>query len=256
VWQTERIIHDPNEHKRAVEVRGAARGYVVNACIPSAFGYLCPLDRFDKLEAAVDRGNREVAAFNRTAEREKIKFYVLTGKIATDDTSAIRAIRSEVSDLIADLERSIASLDVDKIRSVAKRATEVGAMLTDEGAQPLEKAVDSARAQATKWSKERRLADEKTAKQLLANEGNLDPDAEALKAAVGKAKALREAGETLGLAIDKDVIETLRQSRAAYLDLEEVEQVELIVEEGRAVEFDAIETPIPVSPAAAVEIEF
>jgi hypothetical protein len=231
-WKTKRTVHNPDEHERAVEVRGKARSLITGTCVPSLFGYLCPNTQQEQFELALREANRLVDEFNDTATRERIGFYVLTGRIANDDLSAIRAIRSEVADLIAELETNVQKLDVKAIRATASKGVGLSKMLTDSGSKPLQEAIDAAR-----------------------------------KAANGFAAQLKDAGTQAALVVDQATIASLRESRGAFLDFGEQADIEAAPIVERALDLVPDETEIacdlppdeieaPVQAVAIPVIEF
>jgi len=112
VWETERKITDPQEHERAVKARSAARNIIVGVCSPTAFGLLCPSDNADKLADAIAKARVVADEFNATAGVSRLGVYVITGRVAQDDVEAVRAINSEVRELLEDMEEGVRNLDV------------------------------------------------------------------------------------------------------------------------------------------------
>jgi hypothetical protein len=139
-------------------------------------------------------------AFNATATWTRVAFFVLVGRVASDDLSAMRAINSEVRDLIADMESGVKNLDAAQIRDAANKANSIGKMLTPEAAERLQSSIDAVRKQA---------------------------------------RAITKAGETAAVEVDQTVFATLAQSRTAFLELETVAADVVAPEaEGRGVDFD------------------
>lgn len=147
-WETERTIHDPVEHEAAIKAQGKARGIICGVCAKSAFGLLCPEDRGDKLEAAIAEARKVAEEFNLTAKLSRLSVYVITGKVAQSDAEAIRAINSEVADLLRNMESGVKNLDVGVIREAANKAKNIGAMLTDSAKENIQVAIDAARTAA------------------------------------------------------------------------------------------------------------
>ena len=99
-WETKRTIADPAEYKKAGEARSKARSIIGSVCVSSAFGLLCPEKAQEELDRAVRDAHKVVDDFNSTATLTRVSVYVMVGKIAADDVEAVKAINSEVSDLI------------------------------------------------------------------------------------------------------------------------------------------------------------
>ena len=144
-WETDKLVLDAAEHDAANKARADARNAIAAACVQSDFGLLCPQDRADKLKDATEKANGIIAAFNATAKLSNISVYVMTGKIETMDREAIRAIHSEVRDLLMDMASGIQRLDVKMTRDAANKARALLAMLVEAPAASLEVAIDFAR---------------------------------------------------------------------------------------------------------------
>ena len=199
-WETERTIADVNEHERGVKARSKARSIVTGVCAQSAFGLLCPEANSDNLQKAIAEADAVAREFNATATVTRLAFFVLVGRVASDDLSAMRAINSEVRDLLSDMESGVKNLDAAQIRDAANKANSIGKMLTPEAAERLQTSIDAVRKQA---------------------------------------RAITKAGETAAVEVDQTVFATLAQSRTAFLELETVAADVVAPEaEGRGVDFD------------------
>ncbi len=219
-WETERTIADPVEHAEAIKVRSRCRTVVTAVCASSKFGLLCPLDAFDKLSAAVDEARALAEEFNRNARLSQIKIYIMSGRVAPDDVEAVRAINSEVRELMTLMESGLERLDVRTVRDAANRAKALGAMLSKEASERVEMAIRTARSAA------RRIV---------------------------------KAGEEGVAEIDRAAIERIAASRTAFLDLDGTDEpVAAPVAEARAVEMLPEEripdvTPTTVTPEFEIE---
>lgn len=197
-WNTERLISDPAEHEAATKARGRACTIVRAICSHTAFGYLCPEDAGDALEKAIAAARAEVDAFNAGAKITRITFYVIAGRIAPDDVEAVRAINSEVRDLLAEMETGIKNLDVKVVRDAASRAKQLGAMLSPDAAARVQIAIDAARGLATR---------------------------------------IKAAGEQAAQEVDAATVRRITEARTAFLDLEEAGAIATPAAEARAVDF-------------------
>jgi len=185
-WQTERTIANPDEFKRGTVARSAARRRVASVCTQSAFGMLCPeIDRA-KLDLAIADARKVADEFNSTAELSRLYVYILVGKVASDDVEAIKAINSEVRDLLGDMERGIKAFDAKAIREAASKVKSMGQMLSQDAAAKIQVAVDAARY---------------TARQIA------------------------QTGDSVGRSVDQAAINRLAEARASFLDLDEVQSV-------------------------------
>jgi len=144
-WETTKVVDDPAEHERAVKVRANAGATIRAVCSATAFGLLCPEARQGDLDAAVTAARAMVADFNASAACTTIHVYVLTGRIAESDTEAMRAIASELTTLLAEIEQGIKGADPKAIREACKRAQSLGAILDEQQGQLVADAVQAGR---------------------------------------------------------------------------------------------------------------
>lgn len=185
-WQTEKTVKDAAEHERAVKVRSRARSIIVSVCATSAFGLLCPESAEDKLRVALDEARKVCDDFNATATVTRVWFAAISGRVASDDVEAVKAINNEVRQLMTEMEQGVAKLDVKTIRDAAARTKELGSMLTPAAQARITIAIEAARGVATK---------------------------------------IKAAGETAAVAVDKQVLQTLAECRTAFLDLDEAKEI-------------------------------
>jgi hypothetical protein len=222
VWKTERTITDPEEHGKANQARMKARAIVASVCAKSAFGLLCPESNLEKLALAMKEARRTVERFNRTSRLTRVAVYIITGRVAQNDVEAVRAIKSEVRDLLSSMSEGIKNLDVKTVRDAANKARNLGAMLSP-GAQGQVKA--------------------------------------AIEAARGAARKIAKAGEEAAQEVDREVLNTLNAARTAFLDViedGEVPDMEAPTSEAVAVDIDPeaeVELPPAPKPAPAKKIK-
>jgi hypothetical protein len=198
-WETKRVIADPVEFKAAGDARGKARSIINSVCVQSAFGLLCPEAGQAELDQAIKDAHGIVDTFNSTARLTRVSVYVMVGKIAADDVEAVRAINSEVSDLLGQMEQGLKNLDVKSIRDAANKAKGIGQMLSPDAAVRIQLAIDAARSSARK---------------------------------------IVQAGETAAAEIDLRAIRKVTEARTAFLDIGEAKEVALPRQEGRALDFE------------------
>lgn len=224
-WETEKRVSDPAEHENAIKVRSKAVGLVRSVCAASSFGLLCPLANTAKLEKAIEDARTLADEFNRSATLTQVKIFVIAGRVASDDPEAIRAINSEIRDLMANMEEGVSKLDVEKIRDAANRAKQIIPMLSPKAQESAQMAIDAVRAAARKIVK---------------------------------------AEDGAKLEIDQMTLESIKTARTAFLDLEEAAELQAANVESRAIEFEPEETvpeslpetqgtaPMPVATPASV----
>lgn len=210
-WETERTIEDPDEFTRAQKVQSKMGSLIRSICAKSAFGLLCPNDKASELDAAVAEARKLADAFNASATLTRVRLYVIAGRIAQDDVEAVRAINSEVRDLLRDMEQGVANLDVERIRDAASKAKQLGSMLSPAAAARIQIAIDSARS---------------TARRIVA------------------------AGEAAGLEIDRSTLQRINEARTAFLDLDDTGRpIEAPVATARAIDMEptVIERPLDLT---------
>lgn len=217
-WQTVRVISDPAEYEAAGKMRMKIRGHIAGACVTSAFGLLCPETNEAELEKAIAEARTWADEFNSAAGLSRLHVFVMTGRIAPDDVEAVRAINSEVRELMETMQEGINSIDVKKVRDAANRARSIGAMLSPEAAARIQIAVDAARVAARKIAK---------------------------------------AGETAAQEIDQQAIRKITEQRTAFLDIEaDAKEVQKPKQRGRAVDLTPARTAAtPRQRRAKIEVE-
>jgi ElaB/YqjD/DUF883 family membrane-anchored ribosome-binding protein len=216
-WQTFKQIDDPAEHDEATKIRGKALSIVRGVCVRSDFGLLCPDYKESDLATAIRDARKLTEEFNARAKLTRIGVYVIAGKIAATDAEALRAIRSELSGLVADMEAGIRSVNVEAIREAASKAKNVGQMLNPEQKERLQEAIDVAREQARKLVK----AGEQAAEQV--NEQTVRALSEYRTQFLdiedhGVETAAEPTAETAGRAIDFDPFNAEAEPEAAPFD--------------------------------------
>lgn len=181
-WETERVVANPGELKRAEKVRSVARQLINRTCARSAFGLLCPNSWEKELYENITEARRLAAEFNARARHTEVGVYAIVGRVAQDDVEAVRAINSEVRDLMREMTEGLKNLDVKRVREAAGRARSVSMMLSEEASARVKVAIEAARASA---------------------------------------RNIVKAGEVVSGAIDKEAIKQINQARTTFLDLDE-----------------------------------
>lgn len=203
-WETERTIADPAEFEAAKQAQQKARAAVSRVCAHSEFGLLCPESAAADLEAAVAQAQEIAAAFNASAKLTKVNVYVLTGRIAPDDIEAVRAINSEMRELLAEMQDGIKNLDVDAVRTAANKARRMASMLTPDAQARVRTAIDAAR---------------RTARLMV------------------------KAGEQAAQEIDRATLAAITDARTAFLDLDD-EPAEVAAPRAEARAIDLTPVPV------------
>ena len=138
-WETERVIADATEHDAAIKARTKARVMVTSVCTASAFGLLCPESAAEELEKAIEGARQVAESFNAEAKLTRLSVYVITGRIAQDDVEAVKAINSEIRDLLSDMQEGIGNCDAKAVREAATKARSLGSMLSFDAAAKVQK---------------------------------------------------------------------------------------------------------------------
>jgi hypothetical protein len=198
VWETERAITDPAEHEGAQKARQTARMLISRICSKSAFGMLCPEEKAAQLDEAIRDARAVADAFNATAGVTRLGVYIMTGRVAQDDVEAVRAINSEVRDLLSEMQEGLQNLDVKQVREAAQKAKGLGQMLSEEASEKVKVAVELAR---------------KSAREIV------------------------KAGEGVTVEIDRATIKRIESQRVAFLDLDSHAEVATPKAAARNVEF-------------------
>lgn len=207
-WKTKRTIEDPEEHERAKKARGRAASLVRSVCKQSAFGLLCPEVDGEKLDAAVAEARKVVDEFNGEATLSRIGIYILTGRVMPDDVEAVRAINSEIRELMAEMAGGIENGNVDAIREAASKVKGIGEMLATEAQTKVEMAVVAGRNAAKQIVRDREMA---------GSDGTVSVD----KSAVRRINELKTSFLDLS---DGDDVAAPKAGAARQLDLETAEQ--------------------------------
>lgn len=144
-WETTKFVENPEEFRRASQVRSKARAIIAKVCSHTAFGLICPLDREGMLNEATAEAKLLVEEFNRSATQSQIRIFVMRGRIASTDEEATRGLASELQSLIAAMDKGISDLDPEAIRDAADRAKQMTALLSDEQVATVSDAIAQAR---------------------------------------------------------------------------------------------------------------
>lgn len=178
-WKTVKVTADPEEHERAVQTRSRVRALFKSATVWTPFGSVCPSENLPDLDAAMEEAERIVREFNAGAQHCEVRFASLRGEIAENSAEAVRAIRSEVGELLRDYEQMIRAGDIRSARDIATRATQMNRLLEQEsaGSSQLSRAIQEGRKVARAIVRRVEKGGEELAEVLA--EANLSPIAEA-----------------------------------------------------------------------------
>jgi hypothetical protein len=144
-WETTRQMEDPEEHKRAQEVRSLASSAIWRLCIHTTFGLLCPLEREEELDLAAAAARSAVDLWNAQASHTWVTVNVVKGRIADNDEEALRALLAEATDLVERMDQGLARADVSAIRAAASKARSLIEIMDEESGERISEAVEAAR---------------------------------------------------------------------------------------------------------------
>ncbi|WP_439398539.1 hypothetical protein ACRQ5Q_14645 [Bradyrhizobium sp. PMVTL-01] len=215
-WETERVVANPEEFAEATKLRNAARQKIAGMCIQTAFGLLCPEEKVEQLDARVIEAQAICEEFNKRAQCTTIGIYIVAGRVAADDAQAVRAINSEVRDLMETMEAGLKELNVEKVRGAADKARSLGAMLSPAAAERVKGAIDIARKAATE---------------------------------------MKKAAEQGAAEIDLAAIQKLTASRTAFLDIDQAPaEIEAPTHEARMIDLAPTEVEHVATEAPAIDL--
>ncbi len=210
-WKTKRTTQDPEEFERATKIRSKVRNLFRSVCSYSEFGLLCPDNKAELLDQAIQEATRLTDAFNAESNLTEVRFSYFTGRIMPDDEKAVRAISQEITDLLSAMESGVRNMDVSVIRENAKKARSLGAMLSTEAESKVRDAIAAARAAASR---------------------------------------IVEAGEQAAMEVDRNALEAISSARTAFLDLDGQAEIQAPTETGRGVDLTpAVDLSEPLAAA-------
>lgn len=202
-WETDRFIQDPVEFEKAKKARNKAANTIRKVCAISAFGLLCPEVDAERLEKAIADARAICEAFNAEAQLTRISVFALTGRVMPDDVEAVKAISSEIRELMSEMSGGIENGNVTAIREAAAKVKGLGEMLATEAQTKVEMAVKTAR--------------------------------EAAKVIV---KEQERVGPNGAVSVDKSAINRITMLRAAFLDLDEGDDQPVAAKTAKAAQLD------------------
>jgi hypothetical protein len=190
---------------------------ITGVCARSAFGLLCPEEWEPLLEERIKDARAIADEFNKTATRTRINIYTIVWRVAQDDVEAVRAINSEVSDLLAAMQEGVRNMDATAIREAANKVKGLGAMLEPGASERVNAAIAVAR---------------------------------------GVARTIVKAGEQASTVVDTAALNAIASARTAFLDLGEAQEVGEVATTAAAVDFDPApaEVATPAQPVSLFDM--
>ncbi|HET6958947.1 MAG TPA: hypothetical protein VFI56_20270 [Vicinamibacterales bacterium] len=150
-WETTKIVADKKANDAATRVRNQAGALIRAVCSQSAFGLICPESKESTLNEAIAEARTRVSIFNASDHGKtcQINLYVLKGRIASTDEEAVKAIRSELLELMDEMRDGIGAGNVEAARDAADRARKMGDMLDSETSKKVAAAIAEVRETAS-----------------------------------------------------------------------------------------------------------
>jgi hypothetical protein len=210
-WKTERKVKNAKEQEEATKVRSRIRTIVSAPCSRSSFGLLCPEGAKADLDKAIAEAQKLAADFNKSATTTRLHVSILSGKIDPNEVSAIKAINSEITQLIDGMKAGLDKLDVKAVREAANQAKQLSQMLSQTAQAQVQIAIEAVR---------------KSARKIAA------------------------AGEVGAIEIDNQTLAILRETRTSFLDLDEAKDIAAPAAIARSVDFETVEAPKEAVKAA------
>jgi hypothetical protein len=153
-WKTRETIADVAEYEAAIQIRSKIRSLIRGVCAVTAFGFLCPVKSGSDLETAIVGARQLATQFNANAKfSTRIEVNVLIGEISADDVEAVKAINSEVRDLLAQMTNGIRNVNAEAVRDAANKARALGQMLEPQAQGRIQEAIEVARDAARQITK-------------------------------------------------------------------------------------------------------
>ena len=149
-WETKRVIGDRDEHNLGRKMQADARAKITTVCTNTAFGLLCPEEKSNELQQAINEAKQIAAEFNRTARLSRINVYVIVGKIAPERFDVVSAMASEALELLTTIQSGIRNRDAVAIRTAANELRRLSDMFSENGRGKLQEALDAGRGAARK----------------------------------------------------------------------------------------------------------
>lgn len=179
-WQAATIIHDPEEFKAVSVLRSRVRNIMKGVTTNTGFALMCPREDEQRLSAAITEMDALALGWNETSKVYKLRVSTVLAEIAENKADAIKAIKSEVVDLLARMEAATRAGSVRDIRAAANEAAQKVALLdleSEDGDDEIAQALAVARGVARKIVKRVEKGGEDLAAVL--EQQNLEPIAAA-----------------------------------------------------------------------------
>lgn len=146
-WKTEKKVENADEYTRARRLRARVVTLIGGACVKTAFTYICPLENEALLDERIAEAQAACDAFNEEAVHSQVTFDLMRGRYMEDTKETVQAVRREIHELLEELNSALKAGEVQSIRDVAARATQMGRLLEEgtEARSALERAVKESR---------------------------------------------------------------------------------------------------------------
>jgi hypothetical protein len=144
-WKTVKRVANIKEYEAASKLRSKLGGLIRKVCVPSAFGLICPVSKEQELRDAIAEAKEAAARFNTKNATVSIGIYTLVGRIAETDQEAMRAIKDELKDMLAEMQRAIQGGAIEDAREAASKLLKMGMVLDEQTQGKVKRAVEEVR---------------------------------------------------------------------------------------------------------------
>lgn len=153
VKRSTKVTDDPDEHERALKVRGAAWRKIAGVCSETPFGMLCQKAREEDLDKAILESEEMVRLFNASSKYTRVDVFTIKGYVADNDEKAAKAIAAELAELIDAMKQGVEARDEKAIRSAMRKAAAINSMINEDAQRRVSVALDMARSAAKEIAK-------------------------------------------------------------------------------------------------------
>jgi len=147
-WKTQKTVNDKEERNKGVSLAGRVKRAVERLGRANELGTIVPVDREAELEEMIEKCKRDVREFNATSTYTNLRFRALKFAISGENEVALGDMLSELRELLDALRDAVKAADVKGIRDVAKQLKGFDAVLPEDAADYLQRAVADAKKQA------------------------------------------------------------------------------------------------------------
>lgn len=147
-WQTDKILNDREEYNKAQSLRGIIKRSLARLGRDGDLGAIVPVENEKDLDALIEENRQKIRQFNEEARFSTMRFTALKFYIQGENEAALEDMLRDLRDLLDELKASVEGADYKGIRDVVTRLKGFEAVLPENAADYLQRAVADARKQA------------------------------------------------------------------------------------------------------------